>query len=297
MKRSPLAIILLTLISLLIPLGAGAVMPGEVRWNNEAADTTRITRLLTDAARMLREQPQPVTGPVVAGIAETFIGTPYKGGTLEGKPEMLTVNLDSLDCTTFVETIVAIVLTVEDNRTAWQDYLFTLEQLRYRQGKMDGYSSRLHYPSDWIVDNVHRGNLREMTDRLPGVAYQVKTLDYMTAHRDAYPALADTAEYDKLKNFEIGYRSHRFPYIRAGALQGKWGRDNLSTGDIILFTTKTPGLDVSHMGIIIMQKDGPHLLHASSREGKVVLDPRPLSEYMTKNRNLSGARIIRPAMR
>lgn len=298
MKRSPSSLMFLTLLSLLLlPLGAGAVMPGEVRWNNEAADTTRITRLLTEAAGILREQPVPSTGPVVAAIAGTFTGTPYKSGTLEGKPEMLTVNLDSLDCTTFVETIVAIVLTAEDNRTAWQDYLFTLEQLRYRQGKMDGYSSRLHYASDWIVDNIHRGNLREITDRLPGVSYQVKTLDYMTAHRDAYPALADSAEYEKVKNFEIGYRSHRYPFIRSGALQGKWGRDNLSTGDIILFTTRTPGLDVSHMGIVIMQKDGPHLLHASSREGKVVLDPRPLSEYMAKNRNLSGARILRPAMR
>ncbi|MDE5728005.1 MAG: DUF1460 domain-containing protein [Duncaniella sp.] len=297
MKRHPLSIILLPLLSLLLPLGAGAVMPGEVRWNNQAADTIRINRLLTDAAKMLRDQPQPATGPAVAGIAETFTGTPYKSGTLEGSPEMLTVNLDSLDCTTFVETVVAIVLTAEDNRTAWQDYLFTLEQLRYRQGKIDGYSSRLHYASDWIVDNIHRGNLREITDRLPGAAYQVKTLDYMTAHRDAYPALADSVQYEKVKNFEIGYRSHRYPYIRSSALQGKWGRDNLSTGDIILFTTKTNGLDVSHMGIIIMQKDGPHLLHASSREGRVVLDPRPLSEYMAKNRGLSGARILRPARR
>ncbi|MDE5750928.1 MAG: DUF1460 domain-containing protein, partial [Duncaniella sp.] len=219
MTRLRILLPLLILASLL-PLSSHAVMPGEVRWNNETADTTRLTTLLVDASRTLREQPQRVTGPVVRAVAERFIGTPYKGRTLEGTPERLTVNLDSLDCTTFVETVLAIVLTVEDNRTAWQDYLFTLEQLRYRQGKMDGYSSRLHYVSDWIVDNIHRGNLRELTDRLPGVAYQVKTLDFMSKNRDLYPALADQEQFEKINNFEVGYRSHRFPYIRSGALQG-----------------------------------------------------------------------------
>ena len=136
-----------------------------------------------------------------------------------------------------------------------------------------------------------------MTVRLPISAYAVKTLDYMTKHRDSYPALADSAEFERMKNCEIGYRSHRFPYIRTSTLAGKWSKENLQNGDILAFTTKTPGLDVSHMGIVVMKNDGPHLMHASTRAGKVTIEERSLAEYLRKNTNITGARIIRPADR
>lgn len=67
----------------------------------------------------------------------------------------------------------------------------------------------------------------------------------------------------------------------------------LKAGDIIALTTKTNGLDVSHVGILVIEKDGPHLLHASSKEGKVVIDKLPLTEYMRKSPNLTGIRVIR----
>ncbi len=270
-----------------------AIMPGEVRWHNEAADTTRITEILIDASH----QPSEPVGDLTVHIAEKFLDTPYVGGTLEGAPEQLTVNLDELDCTTFVENVLAMVLTVREGRSAWQDFVYNLGQIRYRQGRLDGYSSRLHYISDWIVDNTHRGNIKEMTGRLPSSAYAVKTLDYMTKHRDSYPALADSAEFERMKNCEIGYRSHRFPYIRTSTLAGKWSKENLQNGDILAFTTKTPGLDVSHMGIVVMKNDGPHLMHASTRAGKVTIEERSLAEYLRKNTNITGARIIRPADR
>lgn len=276
-----------------VGLEAGAVMPGEVRWHNEASDTTRITRILVDAAKAGYK----TDGELIAAIGREFRDVPYVAGTLEGAPEQLTVDLDEMDCTTFVETVMAMALTVKEGRTGWQDFIYTLGDLRYRQGRVDGYASRLHYVSDWIVDNTHRGNLREATGRMPGVAYEVKTLNFMSHHRDLYPALTDSLQYEKIKDCEIGYRSHRFPYVRAAALSGKWARENLKEGDVLAFTTKTAGLDVSHMGIVVMAGDGPHLLHASSKAGRVIEDPRPLSEYLRKNPSVTGARIIRPGER
>ncbi len=274
-------------------LTAGAVLPGEVRWHDEQADTTRIASLLTEMSRT----PVADDGEMIVAIGRRFIGTPYAAGTLEETPEMLTINLDGLDCTTFVETVLAAALTLREHREGWQDFVYNLGNIRYRQGIVAGYTSRLHYISDWIVDNTHRGNISEATGRMPGAVYAVKTLDFMTKHRDAYPALADSAEFERMKNCEIGYRSHRFPYIRSSALSGKWARENLRNGDILAFTTKTQGLDVSHMGIVVMKDDGPHLLHASSREGRVVEEPRVLGEYLRKNTSITGARIIRPASR
>jgi len=47
------------------------------------------------------------------------------------------------------------------------------------------------------------------------------------------------------------------------------------------------------MGIIAIVDGVPHLLHASMKAKKVIIDPRPLSEYLKNNRNLSGIRVIR----
>lgn len=119
-----------------------------------------------------------------------------------------------LDCTTFVETVIALAHTAADGRTSWRDYLNMLESIRYRRGEIAGYPSRLHYVSDWILDNVSRGNVTEVTGSMPGVEYVVKTLDFMSSHRGSYPALADDDNYAKIKYIEEGYRNHRYPYIK-----------------------------------------------------------------------------------
>jgi len=45
----------------------------------------------------------------------------------------------------------------------------------------------------------------------------------------------------------------------------------LKTGDIIGITCTTPGMDCAHTGLIFVMADGPHFLHASSVQKKVVL--------------------------
>ena len=274
---------------LLIPFTLRGVTPSQIRWHNESTDTTKITKLLIQATDFSASNPNEL----MEFIGRQFVGTPYKSGTLDVEPEMLTINLDEFDCTTFVETVTALALTIEDRKNSWQDFANNLESLRYRQGEANGYASRLHYLSDWIVTNTHRGYIKEVTDRIPQSDSQIKTLDYMSHNRASYPALKDSATFEGIKNMEVGYRSHRFPYIKSARLTSKPVINALKGGDIVALTTKTGGLDVSHVGLIIIEKDGPHLLHASSREGNVVVDKLPLAEYMRKSPNLTGIRVIR----
>ncbi len=274
---------------LLIPFTLRGVTPSQIRWHNESTDTTKITKLLIQATDFSASNPNEL----MEFIGRQFVGMPYKSGTLEMEPETLTINLDEFDCTTFIETVTALALTIEDRKNSWQDFANNLESLRYRQGEANGYASRLHYFSDWIVTNTHRGYIKEVTDRIPQSNSQIKTLDYMSHNRASYPALKDSATFEGIKNMEVGYRSHRFPYIKSARLTSKPVTNALKGGDIVALTTKIGGLDVSHVGLIVIEKDGPHLLHASSREGKVVVDKLPLAEYMRKSSNLTGIRVIR----
>lgn len=68
----------------------------------------------------------------------------------------------------------------------------------------------------------------------------------------------------------------------------------LKEGDIVALTTNTPGLDVTHMGIIKMVNGVPHLMHASSKQKKVIIDPLTLADYMRRNRT-QGIRVLRLA--
>ncbi len=269
---------------------AVAEVPPGVRFGNAAADTTHINAILADAVSRNIASPQERT----AYIAAQFIGIPYQGHTLEAPVEVLTVRLDSLDCTTFVETAMALSATAGEKRTSWRDFIYNLERLRYRGGKLDGYPSRLHYISDWALDNAHRGNLTEVTDRIPRCSYVVRSIDFMTAHRDKYAALKDSANYAGIKAVEMGYRNHRFPYIKSADLRQREVRDALRNGDVVGLVCKLKDLDVYHMGIIVKGDDGvPHLLHASSGNHKVELSASSLDEYMKRNPALMGIRVFR----
>ncbi len=268
---------------------AGRAAPTPTRFHCEESDTTRINKILVESIASGFK----TAGERTADIAMRFVGTPYVAHTLEGDTEMLTVNLDELDCTTFVETVMALSYTAGEGRSTWRDFLYNLQRLRYRGGEVNGYASRLHYISDWVIDNTHRGNFKEVTANFPAVAYQVRTIDFMSANRNKYPALADDNEYERIRSVEIGYRNHRFPYIKSSNLGKKTTMAALRNGDIVALVTKLKNLDVTHMGIIIMQEGVPYLLHVSSSHGKVELTSVPLADFMKKNLSLIGIRVFR----
>lgn len=265
---------------------AQTVGPDMIRFGNEANDTTEITRILIDE---LKIAPNAETPQRVSRLTKIFEGRPYQAGTLEGTPEKLTVRIDAFDCTTLAETVMALAITASENRSSWRDYIYNLERVRYRNGRMKDYASRIHYISQWGIDLANRGIIKEVTEDVANSTSYIKTLDYMTRNRDKYPALADDATYRAMKEAEMGYRSHKIPYIKAQHAKDA----TLREGDIVAFTTKQPGIDAIHVGIITMINGKPHLIHASSVAGKVMTEPVPLNDYLRRNRQMSGIKVFR----
>ena len=231
---------------------------------------------------------------LVTFYAEQLLDRPYVGHTLEGDEEQLTINIDELDCTTFVETLYALARTTLEGRTSWRDYAHNLENVRYRSGKMSDYASRLHYISDWLMDNRSRNNVEEVTADVKGVRYKIKTINYMSQHRDSYPSLADSTQFAKVRNVEGGYVNHRYPYIRKEALGSKDVENALRSGDMVGLVTTMEGLDISHLGILKKGDDGKlYLLDASSVGKKVMLEPLPLVEQLRQRKSVIGIRVWR----
>lgn len=275
-------------------LARGPISLNRVRFHDPEHDTTRIAVMLTEVAALNL----PTAGDRVIALGKRMLDTPYVAHTLEadsvGAPEMLTVNLDQLDCTTFVETVAAMALTIGEGRTGWRDFIYNLERVRYRDGQMDGYPSRLHYVADWILNNISKGIITEHTADMDGVRYACKTIDFMSTNAKRYPAMADSANLARVRATEEGYRSHQYPYIRTADTGTKKARQVYHNGDLLAFTSSLRDLDVTHMGILMIDPDGtPRVMHASSSLGKVTVTTVPLHEFLKNNRSLTGIRLLR----
>ena len=233
----------------------------------------------------------------VLWLARQFLGVPYVAHTLEiNDDERLVVNTRQLDCTTLVETVAALKLCAQADKHSFVDYLNALRQLRYRQGLMAGYPSRLHYFTDWIRDKVEMQLVTDIQQPNPPFsAVQTINVDYMSTHPSAYKALkANPALIPEIRAAEQSLTGLKVRYIpkrsvRNSALLRKVVKD----GDILAITCNKKGLEIAHLGFAVWRSDGLHLLNASMIHKKVVEEPMTLYQYLQKHKTHTGIRVIR----
>ncbi len=230
----------------------------------------------------------------IAAIGKTFLGLPYVAKTLEvGDKESLIINLQGMDCTTFVENVLAFHSLLEVENKDLKAYAAALEKIRYRDGLLDGYGSRLHYFSEWIANNEQKGVLKDITAEIGGEVRK-KKIDFMSRNRELYPFLATPENYSKILQSEASLNNRPLCILPSDLVAEKEAL--IATGDIIALTTAIEGLDITHTGIAIREADGRiHLLHASA-SGQVEISKLPLSEYLKKISKNTGIIVARPAV-
>lgn len=221
-----------------------------------------------------------------------FLNTPYVAHVLDrNSTEKLEISLKEVDCTTFVEYVVAAVLSGQQPDSLNTRYRDAVQKIRYRNGRIRNYASRLHYFSEWITDNEQKKLITEITKSLNGKTMS-KKIDFMSTHPQSYAALLrDTTLIDSIRTVE--YRLSHTPvfYIPKTEVAAIYPR--LKTGDIVAITTSVKGLDISHVGFVWMKNGVAHLMHASSSAHKVIIDPLPLSEYLKNSKSATGIRVLR----
>lgn len=244
---------------------------------------------LATAAREASIYKKPI-GQRMEFFARKFIGTPYVGATLDQNPmtEKCTVILEGLDCVTFMETVFALARTPNPTVEKLNN---AVTKTRYWGGKVDGYLSRLHYTTDWFFDNARKGTISDLSKELPGAVPFTRKVSFMSSHSDKYPALkANPSLLPALLKQESANNARAKWYIPRAAL----GRVEplLHTGDIIGLVGGAEGIDISHVGLIIVEDAVPHFVHASSTKKKVTFDNR-LSDYLEGSKT-EGIIVARP---
>ena len=253
------------------------------------SDRASFDRILRSLAPI---EPVPTSpGQLILEIGRSFLGTPYASGTLEAKgSETVIVNLREFDCVTFVETVVALAGCVQSRHKSFGSFCRLLRTIRYRQGRPEGYASRLHYFSDWIYDNRKKGILRDVTREIGGKPFR-KTVHVMSGHPEQYPLLSRPETLEKMKRVERAISRRSLYFIPKTGFRRLEKR--IQDGDILAITTNQEGLDILHTGFAVKKKGRVRLLHASRAAGKVVLSRDTLWRYVMKKRERSGIVVAR----
>ena len=252
-------------------------------------DSTFITGLLQkyNAAKMSG-------GSLMLAIAGEFTGNKYVAGTLEqGSNEPLVINTQELDCTTFVEQVVAIYATVNEGKEGFRDMCTNLQRIRYRGGIRSGYASRLHYISQWIADSAKQHIIHEIDYGPVGRTLPID-LHYMSTHTASYKQLQGNGTLvNEIAKWERAMHGIEAAYIPKQELLRTANELPVYDGDIIALTTNIKGLDVTHIGFAFWENGKLHLLHASSAAGKVIKDHKNLYEYQKNKKSQTGIRVFR----
>lgn len=232
------------------------------RWDIKGLDT-----LLQESYKISEPDGQ------VEFLSGQFLGIPYKENTLIGSmdiAEIFVINLEALDCLTFLEYIEAMRLS-----SSFAEFKSNLRRIRYRDAIVD-YQMREHFFTDWqeynseFVEDVtlqigDRGTViaEKMLNKkedgsyfLPGIAPRLKKINYIPL-----VCIDDTLT------------------------------ARLKTGDYIGIYSEKAGLDVSHTGIFVKSANMPVLRHASSEQKHRYVIDHDFRQYISRK---FGIVILRP---
>jgi hypothetical protein len=204
-------------------------------------------------------------------LSEYFLGTPYRTNTLGGGPgqkERLTVQLAAVDCFTLLDYVEAL-----RRLDLYETFDQSLIEVRYRNHKVS-WSTRRHFFSDWVESPF----ITDVTLEVGGQAVRgvSKRLNLQENGENLLPS--------------VPIRETVLNYIPTEAIKREVVA-RLQAGDYVGIYSVKPGLDVSHVGLLVLRDGQPFLRHASSRSETPYVIDSPLLEYLQGH---PGIIVLRP---
>ncbi|MEW5745908.1 MAG: N-acetylmuramoyl-L-alanine amidase-like domain-containing protein [Nitrospirota bacterium] len=213
------------------------------------------------------------TGDRIVSLSRPFIGTPYRESTLTGsasEPEVLTIDLAGVDCFTFIDYIEAL-----RRARSFEEFTAMVREVRYRSGIV-AYSNRNHFFTDWSVFNA--GSVSDVTGVIGGEKARSvrKCLNRKEDGTSFLPGMPPV--------------ERDITYLPSGHVD-KAVLDALRNGDYIGIYSPQPGLDVSHVGILVREDTSLLLRHASSAQTNRKVVDQEFSGYIAGK---PGIVVLRP---
>ncbi len=236
-------------------------------------------------------------GELIGKIALELKGIPYVGFTLELSQdvESCVVNLKGLDCVTFFEDSLCLARMLKRGKSSPEDLIAEVRTTRYRGGRMGDFATRLHYTTDWFVDNAQKGVIKILTPDLPGAQPFTQKVGIMSRHPENYRQLKAHPELiPAIRRAEDKINARSLKYLPMDQLQA--AEHLLQTGDIVGVTTTAEGIDIAHTGLCIKDEQGVvHFMDASSARAnmRVTLEAE-ISKCLNWSPQLTGVMIARP---
>lgn len=263
----------------------GAFDLGSVRYSEE--DSLRFCAV----AEKLAPYADEPASQLIIRVAKEFLGNPYVAGLLEQDPEMLTIDTRHTDCILFVEMCLAMTLTISGEECTFERFCENTQNLRYQSGIVDGYASRNHYTSAWILQGENNGIFKEMSREISGTLRN-QTFSFMSTHPASYRQLAETpALVDRIAATEDYLNGFEYYYLPQSDIDSLCR--NVRSGDIICFVTPVSGLDIGHVALAYQQNGVMHFIHASMTAGKVIVSTETIADYVKSHKSTCGIRVVR----
>jgi len=266
----------------------------DVSGNLRAQVSSDWNRDLEILGKFLQTAPRSTADSNMVYSALFFLNTPYVANTLDTlNNEDLIINFREMDCMIFVENCLALSRMLRYQNPDMDGFERELRLIRYRNGVLTDYPSRLHYSSDWIFDNIKKGVVEDLTNALGGQKFK-PNVSFMSENYLKYKHLKDNPEaLNKIKTIEQAINK-RGNYFLLPKQEIEAHQTLIKSGDIICFTTSVPGLDIAHMGIAYRNKEQLTFIHASSTAKKVIINPESLVDYCKKINSNTGIIVLRP---
>ena len=205
-------------------------------------------------------------------ISAKFLGTPYQKNMLDGsdtRPENLVIDFRWLDCITYLDYVTALHMSHSEN-----DFLHNIVKIRYINSEIHFYN-RKHFFTDWANRGYRIAD--DITAQLSTKALKsIKLLNQKSKTHKYLPG--------------IPIVSRSITYIPSSAIDHAL-ISTLKSGDLIGIYTPLPGLDVSHVGFVIITEQGSVFRHASSSKNNQSVVDTPLMPYLLSSPGIIVLRI------
>ena len=265
---------------------------------------------------------------IVTLLCNYFLGTPYKlltnidykNKNLEQLLEQLktqdelTTSLDSFDCVTLVDTILALTLAkIQNNKTAFQELFYTnLKSIRYKQGIPVFFKRNYYFMCvDWIPNNSWL--VKDITQNISKKSIYAHTIINKLSWLYNHPLLSLykpnllSSELDyKLKAIDILLEKQQsvLPYIPSEEIINNFHNYLERFPQVSIVNIVRPNwsekvkeigtnLNISHLGFAIKEKNNIKFYHANSIHNRNVTTIN-LCDYLVEytNTTVKGINVL-----